>query len=87
MTIGHCASNNAEFSPSLSPPLPPPPVIIERARETGTNDKGGKEQGIIKREWQVSGGDGIRGEEERFIKRGGGGSKVEGAVYIHIYIT
>lgn len=52
---------------SLSPSLPllPPPVIMERARETGTNDKGGKEQGIIKREWQVSGGDGIRGRERK----------------------
>lgn len=43
---------------------------MERARETGTNDKGGKEQEIIKREWQVSvGGKGwkIRGEKERFI--------------------
>lgn len=31
---------------------------MERARETGTNDKGGKEQEIIKREWQVSVGEG-----------------------------
>lgn len=64
---GHCTSNNAEFSLALplSPPSPPPPVIMERARETGTNDKGGKEQGIIKREWQVSGGDGIRGRERK----------------------
>lgn len=58
--------SSLSLSPSL--PLPPsPPVIMERARETGTNDKGGKEQGIIKREWQVSGGDGIRGRRERKI--------------------
>lgn len=59
---GYCTSNSAPTSS---------PVIMERARETGTNDKGGKEQEIIKREsdryrrggeeWK------IRGEKERFI--------------------
>lgn len=38
---GYCTSNSAPT---------PSPVIMERARETGTNDKGGKEQEIIKRE-------------------------------------
>lgn len=57
---GYCTSNSAPT---------PSPVIIERARETGTNDKGGKEQEIIKRERVTDiGGEGkIRGEKERFI--------------------
>lgn len=47
---GYCTSNNGL-----------PPVIMELARETGTNDgKGGKEQEIIKREWQIS----VGGREE-----------------------
>lgn len=60
---GYCTSNNGL-----------PPVIMELARETGTNDgKGGKEQEIIKREWQILVGgrkeeEGRSAEEkERFI--------------------
>lgn len=62
---GYCTSNNGL-----------PPVIMELARETGTNDgKGGKEQEIIKREWQISvggrggGGRKIRGRERKIYKR------------------